>query len=255
MIYNTKRPLIDTTVRSPAGAGFSVDLDGSTEYYESAETSWGFGNAWSVGVWASPDSGIAGQLVSLRKASTNHSFILLDQATSTNFETWAGDTSGNNLKRYRWTSPSAGAWRHLVLTWDGSDLLLYIDSVLTAPDSKLIDNSGSMGDAVDRQLNYGSNKSGADNFQGLVGHLGFWDTPLTQASVSEIYNPFAGLRPFGLDLTQDRGGYTQSSDLIHYYRPGFAGPGTDVGDTDEVGSNDLTAVNVTAADIVEDAPL
>jgi hypothetical protein len=79
-----------------------------------------------------------------------------------------------------------------------------------------------------------------------------WDDDLDQANITAIFNEGDGL---GFDLSSDSGNYNKSANLIHWWKLGE--------DADDIGADsgggaaidiDTNAVNISSADIVEDAP-
>jgi hypothetical protein len=161
------------------------------------------------------------------------------------------DSGGAFFKSYQWQNVFSvlDVWKNIVITWNGTSLLLYINGVATIADVYGIDNAGVMTDTP-RSVYYGAFDAGSPfSFPGYLGHLGLWDSILTAGEATEIYN-----NGFAIDLKTDFGSYVSSASLKHYWRPGFA----DVGFTDEQASPTSIdfddSVNLDASDIVNDAP-
>jgi hypothetical protein len=83
-----------------------------------------------------------------------------------------------------------------------------------------------------------------------MGHYALWNASLNAPSIAEIFDG-----KHVIDLTTNFGNYTAAGNLQHYWRPGY----NDEGFTDEAPlaspAMDFTdSVDITIADIVEDAP-
>jgi len=97
---------------------------------------------------------------------------------------------------------------------------------------------------------YSSSLTAFPSVEGNLGHFAIWDSALTLSEIDTI-------RTGGhfIDLRQNSGSYTSSFDLVHYYRPGFVDEGfTDEGVKAVPRINLVDSVNITTADIVQDAP-
>ncbi len=141
----------------------------------------------------------------------------------------------------------SGAWRHIVITYDGSataaGVTIYIDGQSVA---LLITSDGmAVGDSIlnTRDFNIGLRGTSSNEFTGNMDELGMWDKELTQDDVDKIYNE---RKPSDLKL------HPSSANLKSYWRMGD-------GDTfptikDNKGTNDGTMTNMETGDIVVDTP-
>jgi hypothetical protein len=150
------------------------------------------------------------------------------------------------FKLYNWNNLfSIDTWAHVVVTWDGTDLLLYFDGSSEIPDTTPIDDSGTMTNAS-RNIAYGSIGTSSPpgvTWEGLVGPLAIWDVAIDADNVAEIFNPGGAVAPFDFDLETNSGGYNESSNLIHWYRASQL----TIGDKDRVGSidfDDTTGIDI-----------
>lgn len=87
---------------------------------------------------------------------------------------------------------SDGSFHNLVMTYDGSNLSLYLDGVLktssTSPNGDLIEKNGvALGAFSD--ITFG----GQSMFSGVIDEVGIWNTSLSQSEIEEIYNGGSGL--------------------------------------------------------------
>ena len=87
---------------------------------------------------------------------------------------------GSNTTVTNPTALEAGRWYHIVATYDGTNLKIYVDSVLghTLAASKNVN--------VTANLKIGEDDS-SNRFMGKIDELAIWDRALTAAEVTEIY--------------------------------------------------------------------
>jgi len=212
----------------------------------------GFDNFWSISYWAkAARASTTGNLFNLKGVPASRSnYILVRYSTSTQFDVILTKSNKEILKSYRWEAPTGNPktrnWVHYVIVWNGRKLRAYFDGVEILPSTMMIDDVGTMNDFHNRTMSYG------EGWDGYLGHLSVFNASLSQSDINEI---FAGKHT--IDLTQDSGGYSKSSYLQHYYRPGFASP-SDIGTRDEGVGNPLVPLwanyLIDATDIVVDAP-
>lgn len=161
-------------------------------------------------------------------------------------------TGGSAIKTYVWNSfLIAGTWTLVAVTWDGTNLKLYKNGILTAEDTQTTDSSGTMQDSS-RRVNIGVRDQGDANFwDGRLHSTALWDTVLDSDANTSLYN--SGDQ---FDWRQNSGNYAVAVNLQHYWRHGFNASdiGEDLGSAStliDVGNN---SANITAADIVDDYP-
>lgn len=234
---------------------FALDFDGSTEaLVNSTDNLLGISNDWSIVTWLKPDVVTAvWRLVHIEPSGSANSEIDIFHFTGSTFSVAINTSVGGTLKSYQWSDAflAIGTWAHLVISWNGTDLKLYADSVETAPSATPVNNSGSMDDSA-RQVMINTNTTAGSNFfNGRLHSTALFDTALDQEAITEIYS---GKGDFDLRVNQNN--YNQSSNLQHYWRHGFNSSdiGEDLGKAStliDIGDN---ALNITAADIVTDSP-
>lgn len=235
---------------------FALDFDGSTEaLVNSTDNTIGIANQWSVAVWLKPSVVAANWHLFVVDPSIgqNNDIVIFHVNTGFQFRASIHTSAGTLFKAYQWSNAflSVGTWAHIVLTWDGTDLKLYQNATETAPDNTVADSAGTMTDTGRQTLIGTSTTAGANFFPGRLHSTAVFDIALDQAAITEIYD---GKGAF--DLRVDQNNYNQSENLQHYWRHGFnsSNIGEDLGNAStliDVGDN---ALNITAADIVEDAP-
>jgi len=219
-------------------------------------------DAWSISTWVNPSNMLLNQGIFSANFRDGIEIVhLSEEATGRIGISVRDSTLSTVFENRKWNAVlTANTWTHLVVTWNGTDLALYIDSVLTASDLTPVNDPHTMIDSL-RDITYGANWSGAlvhsqlaGPWIGHLGHLAIWDEVITAAEVASIFNPNVG-PPFAIDLRQNTGNYVSSENLQHYWRPGF----TDIGINDISGNvNNRDFINtdgVDATSIKDEAPL
>jgi hypothetical protein len=239
---------------SSVAKGVSVDLDGSTEYFQSNFiSSIGIANSWSVMAAFKFDS-----LTGLQTITTisdvitapygNNSILMFKRSPGNNDITInLVDSSGTIFKNYKFFTASAGVWYHIVFTWDGTNLKLYRNGQEVTPTLKSTDLAGTMTD-TSRFVTMG--RQDPYRFNGKYCQEAVWSSALSADEIAQLYS-----RRNSIDLRKDTEAYTSASNLVHYWKLGE--DPDDIG-KDYVDSNqidvDTNAANITTADIVGDAP-
>ncbi len=127
--------------------------------------------------------------------------------TSVNIRAWKDSYSVNYIEA---TGVNPQNYNHYALTYDGSTLTFYINGSSIGTRSV----SGSVEDSAVGIGGYTQTPAGyAYTYDGYCDEYGYWDSVLTSAEVTAIYNSGTPL-----DLTSDSGNYVSSADLEGYYR-------------------------------------
>ena len=246
----------------PQGVESTVSLhfDNATEgMVNSTTNALGIGNTWSYLCWCKLDNAADttyNVLIRLLTSANAAHHLHVRQENDGKFLVELANTSSTIFKAYKWNNPwTSGVWLFVVVTWDGTNLKAYFNGTLTAPSSTPTDNSGSTSDE--------SLKVFIGCFDTTPNHV--WDGPihstallnvvLTQAQITDLYNSGDGST---VDLRQAQGTYTSTEVAArkHYWRHGFnaSSIGEDLGTASTLIDIAANAINMTAADIVSDAP-
>ena len=131
-------------------------------------------------------------------------------------------------------------WVNLTVTWDGSDLILYVNGIAgdVTSASGTIDNSTTYNFHIGGYSNVTSS-----SYDGQLSNCSVWNTALTQAQVSEIYN---------VGVPSNLNNHSAYSNLVSWWQLGSNSSfNTNWTVLDEKGSNNGTSVNMTEVDIVD----
>lgn len=207
----------------PAGP-FSIrscDFDGVDEYVTMGDVL-GFerdeSHSWALWVKAVDLLAIRALITKSAGATayTGYSHVI-DVTGEVYFSLYSNHALGGNYLQVRTTNAviGAGAWTHVVYTYDGSStaagVKVYIDSVSQAMTTVHDNLFGTIANAGAFQL---GKTTDAVYFKGKMDSVGGYDKELTQADVNDIYN--AGV-PNNLRLREGSGG-----DLVAWWRMGEA---------------------------------
>lgn len=201
---------------------FSLEFDPSNNetLVNASNNPIGIGNEWSISQWIKRGTSVLNKwhIEIIRSSDNNNKIRILHADIAARIHVDIRNSTGTVFKSYRWLDSLLvpNEWTHLVLTWNGTDLLLYVNGVNEVPASKTTDDSGAQ-TSTDRRVLIGtSDINGADLFEGRMYSTSIHSVALDQANITEIYQ---GRGSF--DLRVDQGNYNQSANMPHYWRHGF----------------------------------
>lgn len=186
----------NNTVGSAAGIiNNGADFEASsTEYLNRSAQVWGVTNAWSWSFWLNPESftgnprvisfgnNSAADNVTIGLLVTNSKlFISLRNSSNVTFKDYSNSS----------TTFTTGSWFHVVVTWDGTDLLGYVNATAQTF-TKTTDSAGSQSNSS-RVLYLGSTTSATAPYDGIMDEVGLWSRAITSSEVTSLYNGGAGL--------------------------------------------------------------
>ena len=233
----------------PFANNWSTQFNGVNNYCEAADDptlDFGRLDAWSYHFQTKDSDPTAYTL--LEKVSSNTGtriYKLSSEKVQIDFR-----GTGTSADRIRLVTASAttlndGFWHQWILTYDGSGTAagvnLYGDGAILPWAAPITD--GLVTDPINAgNFAIGGRTGGGDYFQGNVDEVAVWNTELTAAEVTALYNGGLG----AVDLQTDGAGYISSASLVSWWRMGD----DDVFPTivDVEGNNDLTMINMTAGD-------
>ena len=174
----------DTDSVSPGQNGDALQFDGSLDYISvpNHATLQPTG-ALTITAWIKGDSWGAGSNVNiiLRKGEANpnnYQLSITDGRVALNLDN--GDGSGFSGD----TVLATGQWYHVAATWDGSEVLIYVNGVLNnAPSDP---RSGSIG--TDERAVYVGGRAGTDLFDGTLDDVRLYNRALSAEEIVQVKN-------------------------------------------------------------------
>ncbi len=162
-----------------SGGKLALDFDGSDDHVNTGNWSNSLTRI-SVSAWVRPTSGTRQDFVS-KWGSINYQYVLLQGVTASRFQFYISTTSSNAIGSGDSTTViSAGVWYHVVGTYDGSTVRLFVNGLLENSTS----HSGNLSASTQNNL---IGKSGDALFAGQLDDVTIFNTALTANEVREIY--------------------------------------------------------------------
>lgn len=140
-------------------------------------------NAWSVSLWAKPDDVTSTYALISRDVALNRQFLFAINSAGLYFE-----RAGLPI-----TNTSTGIttdFQHIVLTYNGTNLVAYINTVQN--DSDAMTALPSVDASID--LNIGRREFVGSNYyaNAIIDEVGIWSKVLSSDEITELYNGGAG---------------------------------------------------------------
>ena len=249
----TRPPFTPSTV--------SVAFTETDQYLEAADAAVGIADVWSYSVWWKPANASAQAIFSIDpKSGLNKNLTQLSQRTDTftGFEVRLVNSDATQFKRYIILLTPLVQWYNITVTWNGTDLLCYLDGVLQTVAGgtleKDLEGTGTQSDDPARKITLTSETVQNPNGIGTMFSFALWDVALPPAAIVAIVN---GGDAAPVDLNFLFGDYVFYSHLQQYYRLGF--DSANIGKTYAAGlfSRDAVTIGgdvVDSDDIVSDIP-
>ncbi|KKN64838.1 hypothetical protein LCGC14_0487580 [marine sediment metagenome] len=246
----SKGLLLGTVFNAPLSISFNgVDED----LFNNTPQTIGIANDWSVQALCEPAALTASEMVVFTIRGAPNEIVLSILAFDPNdpLRVWTRNSSGTTIKRYEFENHfTVGVKVSILCTWDGTDLVTYIDGSVATPTTLVDDNAGTMTDTARRVSISSREGEGVPQsfFEGKIHSVSVWNTVLTQPKVTVLEN--SG-RPQEIDNRVNSGAYDASANLVHYWRLGLdasdIGKDSGTGTAIDIGDD---AVNITSDDIV-----
>lgn len=180
-----------TVADANAILGTSYDFDGTNDTINlGTDSDFRFTTSFSISMWVDADATFSASLVDNYNAGNAEGYFV--HITSGVVELWCEGASQESV--YGATSLEGAGWTHVVVTYDGSALRVYIDG---SSDATPVSYSGTITYSSSCVIGGGGLDSSIDHFDGQIDEIGFWDEALSASEVTELYNSGAGIRhPF-----------------------------------------------------------
>ena len=241
----------------------SVLFDGTDDYgevtnYSAIATPQGSsGMTWSMWVYStrSTSTDMRTDRVLSKSSLTNKEWVItVGGGQRFRFFIYFGNSTSSG-DRYRFVPQlvlAKDTWYHAVFTWDSTkatnDMTAINGYINGTKYNSTIGNislqeSESTGSATvtpsSQPIEVGKSSLGGHLWQGYIDEVSIFNTVLSDAAVTEMYNSGTPI-----DLTEDTGNYTNSSDLVGYWRMGEQDTGTTITNlSSAAGAEDMTLEN------------
>jgi len=170
-----------------AKVGDGFDLDGSAENVSVTETGI-TADSMSIQAWVQPDDTAANPIVS-KRTSGNCYQLAANASNEPYFIVWSGGAAGSVTDTGN-AMATDGTFYHLVGTYDGSDVRLYVNGSEVGTGDSF---TGNINDTT-TAIKFGTDSPGGSNyFNGTIDEIGLWNRGLTSAEVTSLYNGDSGL--------------------------------------------------------------
>lgn len=181
------------TTTFPAGkVNNGASFNGSSKYLSRATETLGIANVWSVAQWVKFNAtGVNEFLTTWLPSSTQNNQIQITKMTTDVLRVVIVDPSSGNFKDYRGqTTMTTGVYYHIVATWDGTYLELYINGVREDL-TKSLDQSVTQTD-TSRIVGIGGwNGSSFGNV--VMDEVSYWSRSLHYGDILDLYADGVGI--------------------------------------------------------------
>ena len=186
-----------------SGATWTAGKFGSAENFDGAGDNINVGNdnsllvtPVSVEAWIKPatggiPTGRRWTIASKFSTTANWGWLLdlADDAGVEGYRFWVRGTSA------KWSTTISTAWTHIVGTYDGLNIRLYVDNVLRA--SATAGSPGNIADTGNVIIGSRNPVSGQvqENFKGVIDEVKIYKDNLTPEKISDLYNNYGYVTP------------------------------------------------------------
>ena len=194
------------------GTNYVLDLNGSNESAYYADNSNFEPSTWSIQAWIDPTA--------VPTNNNNDYFIHKNKTyrigleyTASGVEVmgsirYSGDYYNVNSGDQNFYVTTGGGWYHVVLTFNGTNLILYVngDEKDTYSNSSLSTTDQSGAFSIGRR-----HDTGSLYYNGKIDEVALWNTSLSANAVTALYNSGSSL-----SASTNSGNYTSSGNLVFY---------------------------------------
>jgi len=198
-------------------------------------------NTWSIVVVNRTDDAATDQYFTNINPASANAIRFKFESTNDIVEIRLRDSANSQFKDLQWANQlPAGVFKQFVVTWDGTDVKLYQNSVVQVVSGAFQDDAGTMTDTA-RKIHLGSFTNGTAQWLGNQMYFAIFDYTLGQSDIDTVYNS-------GDVGEVDLNALTTGP--VHWWRLGLdsADIGKDYGSATAIDVMD-NSVNITSADI------
>lgn len=176
----------------------AFDFDGSGDKIELLNSTM-IGNTWAISTWFKYDIQNNQVLYTFRNDSNNNNVINVEGYLNDELRFVCFNSNGSFIKDYRSQSLNlnTGQFYHLILIWDGSNLIPYINNVEITALTKSTDNTGTMTN-TSRTFRLGAQvvNQTSNTWDGIIDETGVWDRPLFDDEIIDLYGDGSAKNPY-----------------------------------------------------------
>ena len=171
-------------------SSISYRFNGINDYLLRNEQTWNISNEWTVISWINPEtlqnSGENTILNLGQLSELNNSIRLSLVNKKINIVTGKEDGS-SNMKNYTGNSEiKLNKWQQIAVSWDGTDINIYLNAKKDIPYTKNEDNLDTMKDSF-RRITIGSDLNHNYFFNGSIDNTIVFNRTLTQSEIIRLY--------------------------------------------------------------------
>ncbi len=188
-----------------------VDFDGTDDYLDcGTDNSLNPSTTITLSAWVKPDS-LADYQYIINRCQTHNGAYRFEIAQDVLYVAFGNNTTHIDAEGNH--NMIVGNWYHIVATYNGSTIKLYVNNIEIASTSGAITMYQDTG--VSTLIGSPNSLGGGLFFDGDISQVGIWNSALTADEVSSLYN-----HGLPIDLTTDQAAYESSSNLVGYWRMG-----------------------------------
>jgi len=192
----------------------SLDFDGNNDWVNMGTSAGVFTSVMTVQAWAKADALQSNKHIVSKGIDTNSShraYSLMAPYATEDFsgakDNWIGTMVVSNTE-YQLTSSTAAtlnAWAHLVMTYDGSNIKLYVNGTLEDTQAATGNIGGSQSSNQKFLVGDHNTSKSQYNFDGSIDGVAIWNIALTASNVTTLYNSGDGEAPSAVENSNLQG--------------------------------------------------
>jgi len=240
----------------------SLDFDGN-DHVDMGTSAGVFTSAMTVQAWAKADALQSNKHIVSKGIDTNYNYraySLLPPYATEDFsgakDNWVGSmVVGTEHQLTSSTPATLNAWAHLVMTYDGSNIKLYVNGTLEDTQAATGNIGGSQSASQKFLVGDHNTSKSQYNFDGSIDGVAIWNIALTASDISTLYNGGDGSSPAEMESSNLHGYWNfedNANDLTSNNNDGSVNGATYVSDVPgtfgtsiTASTNEDTAVNIT----------
>jgi hypothetical protein len=163
----------------------SILLNGSTNYVNlGTPTILKLNNSWSISAWVNPYN-LGSKMAIVTKGTSGYSadnfymYINTAKHLEVGIQNYSGEGSASGT-----STLSVNNWYHLVGTFNGSQISIYVNGINEANTTR----NGPVSYTYNPDLHIGGYTAAGENFNGTIDSISIWNRTLSYSEVNNLYN-------------------------------------------------------------------